>query len=156
VIRFVLGLMPWWGWLLLGGIGTTTLVVYHLQALHHVRVQVRAEMRAEIAERDAEALRLANTANARVTDGYHQQIRTAGAAAARARTDLQRVRDELTQQAAATGAGTDASAAAARQLLGECVGLLGESAATAGGLSAQVRGLQSYINDVCLNERVIP
>lgn len=151
MIRFALGLVPWWCWLLLGSVGAASAVTYHAVTLQRVRAEVRAEIALEVAQRDAEARRLANTANARVTDDYVKQVRAASGAAARARSDLERVRDELSaQQAAVTDAGSDESAAVTRNLLGECVGLLEASAASAAGLATQVRGLQGFVNEVCL------
>jgi hypothetical protein len=148
MIRFALGLVPPWGWALLAGAAIATATGWHLVQLRQARQEVRDEM-SQQATRDV--LRR-HEANQGVTDRAHKERLTLAAAAAAARAESHRLRDELAAARAHSeaGPGADGGAAVALELLGECAARRSEVAGEAARLAAQVRGLQDYASRVCV------
>lgn len=128
---------------------------------------VQAKWDADIAERAKAALaaeQAARAAEQAIQKAKHQvEVRYANARkdatdrAARAQSELDRLRDQLAArdraaaQAAAACARSD-GAATERQLFGHCATALAGMASEADRLSAQVGGLQAYVRDVCRQE----
>jgi hypothetical protein len=147
VIRFALGLIPPWAWLAAAGVALASVVTWHFVQVQQARQEVRAEI-AEQANRDS--LRR-HEANQGVTDRAHKERTALAAAAAAARADAGRLRDELAaSRVAAAGPGSDGAATVPLELLGECSARRESVAREAAGLAAQVRGLQDWIQRVCL------
>lgn len=110
------------------------------------------------AEREKE--RLKNQANAKVNDDAREQIVRAHAAADRVRSEREQLRTQLAEVRADTAGGDQssadpaacrrahASAAVLGELFEQCTGRYEAVAAAAGGLAAQVSGLQAYVREV--------
>jgi hypothetical protein len=85
---------------------------------------------------------------------YAQLKKRNEAAAAGARSELERLRDTLAQRPAGAdataSAGVDGGPGLEQQLLGRCAQTLLGLAVTADRLEAQIVGLQGYVNNVCL------
>jgi hypothetical protein len=142
-----LGLVPPVGWALLAGVAIATATGWHLVQVQQAKQEVRDEM-SQQATRDA--LRR-HEANQGVTDRAHKERLTLAAAAAAARAESHRLRDELAAaRAAAAGPGSDGAATVPLELLGECSARRESVAREAAGLAAQVRGLQDWVQRVCL------
>ena len=118
--------------------------------------QAHAEtlQKAEQAAREREQTMIQARQN--VEEAYAQEKRKSSAAAARARTQLDGLRDELYAIPAPSKAGADSAPACRtdagtleRQLLGQCATALVGVAAEADRLAMQVLGLQGYIRMVC-------
>ena len=164
MIKFVLGLLPWWAWAALIAIALATATAWHFSETHAARNEGRAEIKAQWdaleAERDrvaaADALRRTE-ANIGVTNEYRKRINHAAAAASAARSELEQLRDEISRrvETATPGQGID-DAAAIGKLLGACAAEYQLVAADADRLAEQVRGLQSYANKVCMTTEETP
>lgn len=93
-------------------------------------------------------------ARQKAEEAYVQEKRKATAAAARARTQLDGLRDELaatpitTSEDSAPACRVDAGTLE-RELLGQCAAALVGVAAEADRMAAQVLGLQGYVKEVC-------
>lgn len=147
MIRFLLGLVPPWGWLLAAGVALASVVTWHLVQVQQAKQEVRAEFDQQ-ANRDA--LRRFEASQG-VTDRAHKERQALAAAAAAARADAGRLRDELAAaRAAAAGPGSDGAATVPLELLGECSARRESVAREAAQLAAKVRGLQDWIGRVCL------
>ena len=114
--------------------------------------QALAEANAAIASAN---IRQANSDNAR--DQANEEIQRTKAAMATLRADGKRLRDTISSANASTREAATANpsypiddgAIVARDLLGECAGEYEKVAGDAGQLSAQLRGLQSWVRGVC-------
>ena len=124
----------------------------YLNGKKAVRAEYQAkELAAEKAAREREQELIAE--RQKLEDRYVQDKRKADAAAAGARAELGRLRDQL----AARGAAAATTAAPIRvdggspeaQLLGACASALVGVAEDADRLAAQVIGLQAYVRGVC-------
>lgn len=114
----------------------------------------------EAGDVEREKERLKNQANAKVNDEARDQAQRAQAAAARVRTEREQLRAELAAVRADTAGGDQAgadpaacrrahaSAAVLGELFEQCAGRYEAVAAAAGGLAAQVTGLQAYVREV--------
>ncbi|GAA4400304.1 hypothetical protein [Quisquiliibacterium transsilvanicum] len=117
------------------------------ERLAHAEAVQRAQRDKEAAERDL-AIRLQESADAHTVT--LDRLRDAESAAGRAQLRLRAAiataalgaREQ--SQVAAAGPATDDRAAAAGELLAACAGELEQMGAAAGGLAAQVIGLQGY------------
>lgn len=137
----------------------------HFVSYRYGRATVRAQWEQDKAQRTQQALAAEQAARAReqelidkrkkLEDRYAQNKRKADAAAAGARTELGRLRDQLaaaggqTPADPAAPARADAAPSAERAVISECAGALVEMAANADRLSATVTGLQGYVSEVC-------
>lgn len=148
MIRFALGLVPVWGWALLLGIAGATLYTRHLKEVQDARNEVIAEWNAEKLVA-AETYRLRNQANAGVIDGYRKQVQSVARAAASARTESVRLRDEIAYHAQRAASGPGADDSPIGKLFGECAAEVARLAEAADQLAAQTRGLQRYAGEVC-------
>lgn len=87
---------------------------------------------------------------------YVKEKRKAAVAATNAKSELDRLRDELTNRSreesvsSCTDTRVDAGAGLERELLGHCATTLVSMAAEADRLETVVVGLQSYVKNVCL------
>lgn len=118
------------------------------------RVQTwrHAQIELERVEHQAEVERMRRQANQGVSERAHKQRTALAAALLAAGAESGRLRDELAwhTQRAAAGPGADGAAALALELFGECRERRQALAREAGGLAAQVAGLQDYAQRVCL------
>lgn len=121
-----------------------------------VMLQAHAEslQKAEQAAREREQTLV--QARQRVEEAYVQEKRKANAAAIRASTQLDGLRDELYALSAPGPTGADSTPACRvdagtleRELLGQCATALVGVAAEADRMAAQVLGLQGYVRQVC-------
>ena len=109
---------------------------------------------AEQAARERE--QVLSQARQKAEEAYVQEKRKAIAAAARARTQLDGLRDELYALPGPAAAGENSAptcrvdaGALERELLGQCAATLVSVAAEADRMAAQVLGLQGYVRGVC-------
>ena len=160
MIKFVLGLLPWWAWAALLAVAIATATAWHMTETRKARNEGRAEVQAKWDALEAERNRVAATdalrrgeANIVVTDTHRKQVAKSQAAAATARSELERLHDALAERdraiAAATGPRVDDSAAIAKSL-GECSSEYQAVAGISDRLADQVTGLQAYVQQVCL------
>jgi hypothetical protein len=180
VIKFVLGLLPWWAWAALIAIALATATAWHYSETRAARKEGRDEVQkrwdALEAERDKtaarEALRSAE-ANLGVGEDYEARRKQTAAAvaaanerAAAATADADGLRDTLSRLAAAPAADLGTAQERADSLgriLGECTGLVKEgerlvaaSQERVGALADKVTGLQNYASKVCMTTEGTP
>lgn len=141
----------------------------HFTAYRSGKAVVRAQWDKERAELAAKALDAERAARRKeqalvaerkkLEDKYVEDKRKADAAAAGARTELDRLRDAIAGApgcpAAADPAAAGRAAGAARlelELLGACATALTDLAAEADRLETRVVGLQQYVKQVCLKQ----
>lgn len=152
MISFLARLVPAWGWAALIAIAVATAGVWHVVEMRQARAEGRAAAELEMRQRaDQDALER-NARNERVTDAYIKQRDAVAHAAAGARAESERLREQLAALPAAdpaAGAGADGAAPLA-ELLGSCGERYQAVAAEADRLAGQVRGLQNYARQVCV------
>jgi hypothetical protein len=137
----------------------------HWKAYHAGGAAVQAKWDKDASQRAQQALQAEQAARKReqdlatqkriVEERYANDKRKAAAAAAGARSELDRLRSEISRPAC-TGADCDSAAARGvdagaveRQLLGQCAAALVGVAQDADRLAATVIGLQAYVRSVC-------
>lgn len=130
----------------------------HVRAAWDKDIAVRAEasLKAEQEARAKEQALIKSRQQAEVK--YAEEKRKAAAAAAGAKSELDRLRDELAQPAPARSTPSDPAAAERaagaarleRELLGACATALTDLASEADRLEARIVGLQAYVKNVCL------
>jgi len=142
------------------------LAASHTIAYQKGKAVVRAEWNKDIAERAAQALEAERqnrakeqqlvAARQRAETKYVEQKRRAADTARGAKSELERLRNELAARRGQAGAGSAAAggnhgrAGLEAELLGRCAEALVGVAADADRLGAQVVGLQGYVKQVCL------
>lgn len=123
--------------------------IAQIQKVHAEQLQ-KAEQAARQREQSLSVFRQ------QAEEKYVQEKNRAAAAASRARTELDGLRDALYAartvpgQGACTAGGADARARLEGELLGQCASALVGMAAEADRLAAVVVGLQGYVKGVCL------
>lgn len=141
-------------------------IVSHTAVYRAGKASVRAEWDKDIAARTAQALEAEQKARAKeqqlvtarqqAETRYVEEKRRAATAAVGAKSELDRLRDELAAPrnpacASPTApAGNHGGAGLESELLGHCAQALVGMAAEADRLETQVVGLQQYIKQVCL------
>jgi len=115
-----------------------------------------ARIRAEATQREIDIQTRAVMAQMEADHAHAQRVAEVTAAAAGARSELDRLRDILATRSTptdptdpATSPRTDGAACTERQLLGEGAGHLADLAAEADRLSATLTGLRGYVKAVC-------
>lgn len=119
--------------------------------------QAGANRKWEVAKAQAEAVeqetyRLRNQANGKVSDEYQKRLKTAQAAAARAKSDADSLRDILSSQKPDTPTEPGVVEPPYRELLGECVQRYSEMAAEGDRVSEKLKALQGYVTGVCVTQ----
>ena len=123
--------------------------INQIQKVHAEQLQ-KAEQAARQREQSLSVFRQ------QAEERYVQEKTKAAAAASRARSELDGLRDELYAartvpgQSACTAGGADARARLEGELLGQCASALVGMAAEADRLAAIVVGLQGYVKGVCM------
>ena len=124
--------------------------IAQIQKMHAEQLQ-----KAEQAARDRE--QTLSVFRQQAEEKYVKEKTRAAAAASRARTELDGLRDELyafnpspTGKAPATPGRADGAARLEGELLGQCASALVGMAAEADRLAANLIGLQGYVQGVCL------
>ena len=148
----VLRLVPVWAWALAAALAWGGWQRHHAHALAvQQQAQAAATASAQLAasERARQIEQQSAAAAQKAADDYAHRAQTARAAAAGARTELDRLRDTLTAAGpapeAASAAGRADDTGRARLVVGECAGALTTVAAAADACEAQLTGLQDYV-----------
>ena len=139
----------------IAGLLLAAATVWHYSEVRQAGKDGYAKAEADMRERTDQDAKDRSEANERVTDAYIKQRDAVARAAAGARAESERLREQLAALPAAdsaSGPGADGSPIA--ELLGACADRYQAVAAEADRLAGQVRGLQKYAVEVCMSDRL--